>query len=124
MIEFLNTIAEELASIGVDYDYGSWKQQPIPYPYVVGKYFPSDYRNEDHTTEGEFMLEAWDRNNTFSRLVELDNKIKNHFRDFRKVKNNVGMQISYFISSLEEQDDAELKKLQIRLDFSYWEGEK
>lgn len=124
MNELFSTIAEELASIGVNYDYGSWKQQPIPYPYVVGKYFPSDYRDEDRTTEGEFMLEAWDRNNTFSRLVELDNKIKNHFRDFQIVKNNVGMQISYFISSLEEQDDAELKKLQIRLDFSYWEGEK
>lgn len=124
MNEIFSTIAEELASIGVNYDYGSWKQQPIPYPYVVGKYFPSDYRDEDRTTEGEFMLEAWDRNNTFSRLVELDNKIKNHFRDFQKVKNKVGMQISYFISSLEEQDDAELKKLQIRLDFSYWEGEE
>lgn len=123
MIELLNVIASEFEKLGINYDYGSWKQTPIPYPYVVGKYFPSDYRNEDHTTEGEFMLEAWDRNNSFSRLVELDNTIKNHFRDFRKVQNKTGMQISYFISNLEEQDDDELKKLQIRLDFSYWEGE-
>lgn len=123
MIELLNVISTELTNLGINYDYGSWKQIPIPYPYVVGKYFPSDYKNENHITEGEFMLEAWDRNNSFSRLVELDNKIKNHFRDFRTVKDKTGMQISYFISSLEEQDDAELKKIQIRLDFSYWEGE-
>lgn len=123
MIELLNVIASELEYLNINYDYGSWKLTPIPYPYVVGKYFPSDYRNEDHTTEGEFMLEAWDRNTSFSRLFELDNKIKNHFRDFRKVQNKTGMQISYFISNLEEQDDDELKKLQIRLDFSYWEGE-
>lgn len=123
MIELLNVIFTEFKNLNINYDYGSWKQTPISYPYVVGKYFPSDYRDEDHITEGEFILEVWDRNKSFFRLVELDNTIKNHFRDFRKVQNKTGIQISYFISSLEEQDDDELKKLQIRLNFTYWEGE-
>lgn len=123
MIELLSTIAEEMEKLNINYDYGLYKKTPIEYPYMVGKYFPSDFRYEDMTTEGEFLLEAWDRNLSFLNLVELDNKIKKHFGDFKTIKNNVGISISYFISSLEDSEDGELKKLQIRLEFSYWEGE-
>ncbi len=123
MIELLKTIAEEMTKLDINYDFMTWKQTPVPYPYSVGQYFIEDYSEESHTLEAEFLITAWDRNKSYMRLVELDEKLKNHFRDFRKISNKTGMSIVYKSSYPEYDDDDELKKLEVRLEVVLWEGE-
>lgn len=123
MIEVLNIIAKELTSLGINYDLMTWKTTPIPYPYCVGQYFIVDYSAESGKTEVEFLLDAWDRNTSYINLVEIDDKVKKHFGEYRNISNGIGMTISYLTSYLEREEDDELKKLQIKLNISFWEGE-
>lgn len=123
MKELLKTIADEMKSLGINYDLMTWKETPIKYPYCVGQYFITDNSVESGKTEIEFWLEAWDRNTSYINLVDIDNKVKKHFGDYRKIINDIGITISYSNSSLEREEDSELKKLQIKLAVVLWEGE-
>lgn len=123
MKELLQVISDELEELELNYDYLVWKITPYPYPYIVGEYYENNYIQEQHKSEGEFLLTVWDRNTSNEKIVEVNQKIKNHFRDFKTIKNNVGINISY-ANSLPVLEEAEhLKKQEIRLDVQYWEGE-
>lgn len=123
MKEVLNVIAVEMANLNINYDFMTWKTKPIPYPYVVGKYFVADASAETGVTELEFWLEAWDRNLSVANLVEIEEKVRKHFNDFRIVQNGTAIAVSYLTGSPELEEDGELKKMQIKLNISYWEGE-
>lgn len=123
MKEMLNVIAEQMQLLNINYDFMSWKITPIPYPYTVGKYFISSYERESGMTSGEFVLTAWDRSQSYSNLIELEQKIKNHFKDFRAISNGTGMNLNFYYSSPVEDDTDDFKKIELRLDFSCWEGE-
>ena len=123
MKELLLVVSEELAKLNIDYDYLAFKTVPIPYPYVVGEYYENGYSYESNMSNGEFLLTVWDRNKTNERLIELNEKIKQHFADFRTIKNKVAISIGYSTSLPVEQDSDDLKKQEIRLDISYVKGE-
>lgn len=123
MKEMLNVIAKQMQLLNINYDFMSWKTSPIPYPYTVGKYFISSYERESGMTSGEFVLTAWDRSQSYFNLVELEQKIKNHFKDFRAISNGTGMNLNFYYSSPVEDDTDDFKKIELRLEFSFWEGE-
>ena len=87
------------------------------------KNYENGYSYESNMSEGEFLLTLWDRNKTNERLINLNETIKTHFADFRIIKNNVAMSISYSTSLPVEEDNDDLKKQEIRLDVKYVKGE-
>lgn len=123
MKELLLVISEELYKLNIDYDYMIFKTTPLPYPYVVGEYYENGYSYESNMSEGEFLLTLWDRNKSNERLINLNETIKEHFADFRVIKNNVAMSISYSSSLPIEEDNDDLKKQELRLDIKYVKGE-
>lgn len=122
MNELLKLIAEEMANLNVNYDFMFWKGKPV-YPYCVGQYFITESSAENGKTEIEFWLEAWDRNTSYTNLVDIDTKVRKHFADYRKIINDIGITISHLNSSLEREENGELRKLQIKLNVVLWEGE-
>lgn len=123
MNELLRLIAGEMTKLGINYDLMTWKETPIKYPYCVGQYFVVDSSAESGKTEIEFWIEGWDRNKSYGNLVDIDTKLRKHFSDYRMIKNNMAIAISYLNSSLEREEDSELKKLQVKLNVVLWEGE-
>lgn len=123
MKELLKLISDEMSNLGINYDFMIWKQKPVIYPYCVGQYFILDSSAENGKTEIEFWLEAWDRNPSYKNLVDIDEKVRKHFIDYRKIINGIAITISYLNSSLEREEDDELRKLQIKLSVVLWEGE-
>ena len=123
MNDLLKVFAEAMNELNINYDFMEWKTTPVPYPYFVGQYFIDNYVAESGLTEGQILLVGWDRNNSFKNLVDIDNKVKKHFREFRKMVNNTSMNINYFQSNSEYAESNDLRKIEIRLDFSLWEGE-
>lgn len=123
MNDVLKVFAEAMNELNINYDFMEWKTTPVPYPYFVGQYFIDNYVSESGLTEGQILLIGWDRNNSFKNLVDIDNKVKKHFREFRKMINNKSMNINYFQSNSEYAESNDLRKIEIRLDFSLWEGE-
>lgn len=123
MNEFLKLIANEMTKLGINYDLMVWKETPIKYPYCVGQYFIVDSSAENGKTEIEFWIEGWDRNPSYTNLVDIDTKIRKHFSDYRMSKDKLAIAISYLNSSLEREEDGELRKLQVKLNVVLWEGE-
>ena len=122
MKELLKLFSEELEALGINYDYLVWKVTPIPYPYTVGEYYESNYIEEEHKSEGEMLLTVWDRSKTNEGLIEVNQKLKKHFGDFRKIVNNTSIHISYSSSLPVLQEAENLKKQEMRFDIEYWEG--
>lgn len=123
MNDLLKVFAEAMNELNINYDFMEWKTTPVPYPYFVGQYFIDNYVAESGLTEGQILLVGWDRNNSFKNLVDIDNKVKHYFREYKKVVNNKSMNINYFQSNSEYAESNNLRKIEIRLDFSLWEGE-
>lgn len=121
MIELLKVLATEMQALNINYDYVTYKKKPIEYPYCVASVFTSDYAYEDNQTKGEILINAFDRDISYSNLIELEEKIKNKFRDYKIISNGVAVRINYLGSNVDEQDDELLKKQEIRLDFNYFE---
>lgn len=123
MNRLLNVFAEEMQKLDINYDFMEWKETPIPYPYFVGQYFIDNYEHEKGVTEGQLLLVGWDRNDSFINLVDIDNKVRKHFSEYRRIKDNASININYLLSNSSYSDNDNLKKIEIRLDFSLWEGE-
>lgn len=121
MKELLNVLSTEMQDLNINYDYVTYKKKPIEYPYCVASVFTSDYTYEDNQTKGEILINAFDRDISFSNLIELEEKIKNKFRNYKKISNNVAILINYLGSNVDEQDDELLKKQEIRLEFNFFE---
>ncbi len=122
MNDLLKTFAEAMEELNINYDFMEWKTTPVPYPYFVGQYFIDNYVAESGLTEGQILLVGWDRNNSFKKLVEIDNKVKNYFAEYKKVlSNGSSISINYFNSNSEYAESNDLRKIEIRLDFSLWE---
>lgn len=124
MNKLLKVFAEAMEELNIDYDFMEWKTTPVPYPYFVGQYFIDNYVAESGATEGQILLVGWDRNSSFIKLVEIDNKVKKYFSEYKKLLgNNSSVSINYVGSSSEYAENNDLRKIEIRLDFNLWEGE-
>ena len=88
---------------------------------IASRVFTSDYTYEDNQTKGEIVLNAFDRDISYSNLVDLEEKVKNKFRNYKIISNDVAIRLNYLGGNVDEQDDELLKKIEIRLDFNYFE---
>lgn len=117
--ELLKVINDELLSLGINYEYGEYKGE-LKYPYAVGEYSENNYQYENNVTNGEFILIVFHRGNELD-LIDIKEKVKSKFADYRKVVNNGAVYVSYrnklFIR------EADLNKMEIYLDTKTMEGE-
>lgn len=117
----LKVINEEMNAIGVQY-YDMTNTSPkITYPYVTGEFTQNDYNFEDGRNSGDLLLEAWTRGERLE-LIRLNENIKQHFKDFRKVEDGTAICVSYVGAIPVRTNDNSLKKLQINLEINWWEG--
>ncbi len=116
--ELLEVINDELLKLDINYEYGEYKGD-LKYPYAVGEYSESNYQYENNITNGEFILVVFHRGNELD-LINIKEKVKNTFADFRKVVNSGTVNVSYrnklFIR------EANLKKMEIYLDTKTMKG--
>lgn len=122
MEQVLEVINEQMQILGIQYFDMINTSAKVTYPYVTGELTQSGYSYEDGSNTADLLLEAWTRNERLE-LIQLCEKIKNHFKDFTTEKNGVVMHISYMGAIPQRTNDYGLKKSQINLDIHYWEGE-
>lgn len=120
MKELLCTISDIMTELEINYDYLELKNK-LSYPYVIGEYFENNYVDETHLSEGEFLLTLFDRNVSSMNIIDLNQKIKNKFKDLIKIKNGTAIYLSYGNSLPEQQEAENLKKQEIRIDVQYFE---
>ena len=117
----LATIGEELEKLEVTYEYGEFKGLPT-FPYARGEYSENQYTFETNGTSGEFILTCFNHGSELD-LIELKDKIKKHFRDYRRVTEKGGISIKYRNSLFVQTGDEQLRRREIYLEIQYWESE-
>ncbi len=123
MTDALHILDEALAELGLKYAFMRWDDE-VKYPYMVGFYDEIETNSEDGQSKYEFTIEIFHRG-TFLDLEKIKEKVKQYFtKDGRiwNVKNNAVV-ISYERALLIEQDDPELKRMNIYLMIKKWEVE-
>lgn len=117
--ELLRIIKDELLKLGINYEYGEYTGT-LSYPYAVGEYSENNYQYENNITNGEFILVVFHKGNELD-LINIKEKLKNTFADYRKVVEGGTIYVSYrnklFIR------EANLKKMEIYLDTKTMKGE-
>lgn len=122
MKEILQIINTEMQSLGIEYYYLYNNASTVKYPYVTGEYTETSYSYEDNSNSGDMLLEVWNKGSQ-KELIEVQNKIKNHFRDLHINTSTITAHIAYNSAIPVRTNEASLFKLQINLDINYWEGE-
>lgn len=123
MEKILKIINEQMKSLGVEYYYLYNNAPTVSYPYVTGEFTQNGYSYEDNSNTADMLLECWNRGSQ-TNLVNLQEKIKENFRDLHVIKDNVVAHISYNSAYPVRTNDANLFKVEIHLDITYWEGEQ
>lgn len=118
----LQVVAEEMQKLDIAYDYLEWKTTPVPNNYAVGEYSDTNYIPESNTSEGEMIITLWNRVGSTEDVIDRNEKIKKHFKDFKILKNDVAVAINY-LNALPVLQESDLRKQEIRLDVQYWEGD-
>lgn len=123
MIETLNIIDKAFTELGFKYAFMRWDSE-VTYPYMVGFYDEIETNSEDGQSEYEFTVEIFHRG-SFLDLEEIKEKIKKYFTKEGRIWNikNNAVVISYERALLIEQDDSELKRMNIYLMIKKWEVE-
>lgn len=123
MEEILKIINEQMKALSIEYYYLYNNAPKVVYPYVTGEFTQAGYSYEDNSNNGDMLLECWNRGSQ-QNLINLHQTIKEHFRDLRVVKNNIVAHIAYNSAYPVRTNDADLFKMEIHLDITYWEGEQ
>lgn len=126
-IDILNLISTEMRNMGFSYFYMINDSDDIIYPYITGEYYENDYVDENLTTDGEFIINLWNRGSELS-LIEIKEQIKEKFRNYQNVITGVnGKKISVCINYARKNprytDVEGLKRIEIILQTKYWESE-
>lgn len=117
-MKILEVLSREINSIGINYSLVT-ATKPV-YPYFTCEPQENGWSFEENKTTGEFLLEGWTRG-SWTELFAQKQKIKKHFADFRCVEDGTAMNINFLTSNPVVTGEAELKKIQIRLDFQEWQ---
>ncbi len=114
-LEWINGL---LTGLGIDYEYGVWSSQPIPFPYFVGEKDEAPPESEDGLQESVFILTG-----TGPSLLELEqakNKIM-QLNDKRAILDNgSGIALFYDGSYSVPIDEPNMKRIQINLAIKEW----
>lgn len=119
----LKFIADTLQSIGINYEFQEWTTDPVPDPYYVGEYTEIAGLEEDGLQESAFMLTGTTRTSWLT-LEQTKETIKNAFHPVGGtttiLPNGNGLAVLYSDSFQVPTGDAELKRIQINLNFKEW----
>lgn len=119
MLEF---IKNELAFIGVPYEFMRWTDI-ASYPYFVGEYTGVPTDTEDGNRDSTFILTGFTRN-SWLELEQIREKVERHFSASGGLRGQTsdGGAVAVFYSSAfpVPTGEADLKKIQINLDVKEW----
>lgn len=117
--ELLTAFKRALNNLGVESAYRRYSGDK--YPYLTYEYIVTNVSREDGSTDGELFCEAWTRG-TYAELDAIDEKLENHFKKlFVKVDKGI-IYFDYATSTPDDDEDGELKKLQISITTKIWKG--
>ena len=121
--QVLKIISDAMASLGLEYDFGTYKKHPVVYPYFVGEYQETEPMTEDGLQESTFLMTGFSRE-TWLALENAKERIENYFNLVSGktviTDNGSGVAVFYGNSLIVPTGDAELKSIQINLNVKEW----
>ena len=120
--QVLKIISDDMASLGLEYDFGTYKKSPVVYPYLVGEYQETEPMTEDGLLESTFLLTGFNRGEWLA-LEEVIEKIENYYGVEGKTVitgNGSGVAVFYAGTLIVPTGDAELTKIQVNLRIKEW----
>lgn len=120
--QVLKIISDAMASLAIEYDFGTYKKHPVVYPYFVGEYQEAEPMTEDGLQESTFLLTGFNRGEWLT-LEEAREKIENYFGFGGKAvitDNGSGVAVFYAGTLIVPTGDAELTKIQVNLRIKEW----
>lgn len=120
--QVLKIISDDMASLGLEYDFGTYKKSPVVYPYLVGEYQETEPMTEDGLQETTFLLTGFNRG-AWLALEEVIEKIEKYYGYGGKTvmaDNGSAVAIFYAGTMIVPTGDAELTKIQINLNIKEW----
>lgn len=119
----LKAVADAMASLGLEYEFGEYTGRPMKYPYFVGEYTETTPTTEDGLQESTVLLNGFSRS-TWAALEDAKEKIENLFNRVSGataiVDDGSAVAIFYAGAQIIPTGDAELKRIQITLSVKEW----
>ena len=119
----LNIIATSLESMGLEYAFATYNENPIRYPYFVGEYTETAVTTEDGMQETAFILNGFHRG-PWLELEDAKEKIEQHFSRVSglTVMTEDGSAVAVFYEDalVVPTGDEEFKRIQINLKAKEW----
>lgn len=119
----LKIVSEELDNIGVPYEFMQWTSD-VQYPYFVGEYSEVPSVTEDGYKEGTLILTGTTKG-SWLELERIRANIEKHFPavyGLRRSTDTGTVVIMYGNSFPVPTGEADLKRIQINLEFREWKG--
>lgn len=120
----LKFIAEQLAAIGIPFEFMEWTQT-VQYPYFVGEFTEREPTTEDGAEFSTLILTGWHRGE-YIELLNLADKIKKHFgvnHGLRARTENGSIAVFYGYAFFVPTGEAALKRIEIYLTIKEWKGD-
>ena len=119
--QVLKIISDAMNSLGLEYDFGTYKKNPVVYPYFVGEYQETEQMTEDGLQETTFLLSGFHRGE-WRTLEEAREKIENYFGYGGKavITDKSGVAVFYAGTLIVPTGDYELTKIQVNLSIKEW----
>ena len=118
--ETLKFISDTLTNAGINYEFAEWTSPEIIYPYFTGEYQEEAPINEDGLIESTFILVGFSRGS----WLDLENAkeiVRRLFSNFTMItESGSGLAIYYDGAFIVPTGDAELKRIEIRLNVKEW----
>ena len=119
----LKVVSASMKELGIEYDFGTYKKNPIVYPYFVGEYTETESFTEDGLQESTFLLTGFHRG-TWLELEDAKERIENYFNQVSGktviTDNGTAVAVFYGHSLIVPTGDAELKSIQVNLNIKEW----
>ena len=118
--ETLKLIAETLADIGVNYEFGEWSSDIVKDPYWVGSYTESESMTEDGLQETTFTLDGFSKN-SWLEIQRDKEKIEKLFSNLTAItESGSGVAVLYANAMNIPTGDSAFKRIQINLSVKEW----
>ena len=120
--QVLKIISDAMNSLGLEYDFGTYKKNPVVYPYFVGEYQETEPMTEDGLQETTFLLSGFNRGEWLV-LEEAIDKFEKYFGYGGKTviaDNGSAVAVFYAGTLIVPTGDAELTKIQVNLRIKEW----
>ena len=117
----LKFINEQMAAIGVPYEFGQWSSE-VEYPYFVGEITEEEPTTEDGLEPSTMLLTGFTRG-SYLDLETIKEKIKRHFHPIHGLRgwtNSGAIVVHYEGSFYVPTGEADLKRIQINLQIQEW----